>query len=321
MLKVLENDPLAALGQRRPRWLSGIVGGARPSRYSKSPALWNTLFGKLGLDAAFVAFDLPRAEDMSTFLKAFLDEPGALDLTVTNPYKATAWKALSSLAPAHGWSLAASYRVEVLGCLNHLIVDRECGRLVADNTDGVGMLRALEAALGPVRTGGVPQTQRLAGQRALVVGAGGAGAAIGLELVRSGVDLTLVDIAATDARALAERLAPYAAIPIGSGDWSLISRVAPRCGIIISAISAGSPLGAADIARLPADTLFADTRYGATAEFARAAGEAGRSSNGRVIDGQAMLFGQFVAAAALACPIAGVKIESLEQAVAEMEGR
>ena len=319
LLNTLDNDPFAALGQRRPRWISGIVGGAQPSRYSQSPALWNTLFAKLGLDAAFVPFDLPRAEDMTTFLKAFLDEPGALDLTVTNPYKATAWKALSSLAPAHGWSLAASYRVEVLGCLNHLIVDRECGRLVADNTDGVGMLRALEATLGSVLPG-LPQTQRLAGQRALVVGAGGAGAAIGLELVRSGVALTLVDIAASDACALAERLAPHAAIPIGSGDWSLIPRVAPRCGIIISAITTGSPLGAADIARLPADTVFADTRYGVTAEFARAVAEAGRSSDGRLIDGWAMLFGQFVAAAAVACPIAGVKTEALEQAVADMEG-
>jgi len=318
MIKVLENDPFATLAAHRPRWISGIVGGARPSRYSQSPALWNALFAKLGLDAAFLAFDLSRAEDMAAFLRAFLEVEGALDLTVTNPYKAIAWKEISRLVPLNGLSLTASSRVEILGCLNHLIVDREGGRLVAENTDGVGMQRALEAALAAAHPQ-VPERTRLAGRCVLLVGSGGAAAAIGLELVRSGVSLTLVDVDAADARALAARLAPYAAIPIETGDWKLIPRVVGQCAIIISAISAGTPLDAAGIARLPPDILFADSRYGPAAEFAHAAAQAGRLSNGSVLDGGAMLFGQFAAAAALACPIAGSKMESLEKAVSEMQ--
>ena len=174
------------------------------------------------------------------------------------------------------------------------------------------MQRALEAALGSAHPE-APVGTLLAGLGVLLVGSGGAAASIGLELVRSGVSLTIVDVAAADARALAARLAPHAAMPIETGDWDLIVRVAPRCGIIVSAISAGAPLDAAGIAGLPPDTLFADARYGPAAEFARAAAQAGRLSNGSVLDGSAMLFGQFAAAAALACPIAGIKIESLKK--------
>lgn len=317
MIELLENDPFAALGQHRPRWISGIVGGRRPSRYSESPTLWNTLFSKLGLDAAFLSFDLPHAEDMAAFLRSFLDEPGALDLTVTNPYKVIAWQELSRLGPPNGMSLAVSSRVETLGCLNHLIVDCERRRLVAENTDGVGMHSALEAAYAMAHPG-ASAVRPLAGSFVLLVGSGGAAASIGLELARSGVRLTIVDIAAADARVLAARLAPFAANPIEAGDWNLIPRVAPQCGIIVSAITAGTPLDAAGIARLPLDTLFADARYGEAAQFARAAAQAGRLSTGRVLDGRAMLFGQFAAAAALACSIVGIDSEAFEQAVSAM---
>ena len=317
MIELLENDPFAVLGQHRPRWISGIVGGRRPSRYSESPALWNALFSKLGLDAAFLTFDLPHSEDIATFMRSFLDGPGALDLTVTNPYKAIAWQELSRLAPPIGMTLEVSSRVEALGCLNHMMVDREGGRLIAENTDGVGMYRALETAYALAHPE-APAERLLAGSFVLLVGSGGAAASIGLELVRSGVRLTIVDIAAADARALAARLAPFAANPIEAGDWNLIPRVAPQCEIIVSAITAGVPIDAAGIARLPPDTLFADARYGEAAQFARAAAEAGRLSNGHVIDGRAMLFGQFAAAAALASSIVGIDSESFDQAVSEM---
>lgn len=316
MIAVLENDPFAALSSHRPRWICGIVGGARPSRYSRSPALWNALFERLGLDATFLAFDLPRAQDIGAFLTAFLDEEGALELTVTNPYKVIAWQEIARLAPTLGMTLATSSRVEVLGCLNHLIVDRQGGRLIAENTDGVGMQRALSSAFAALHPQ-APADALLAGRRVLLVGSGGAAAAIGLELVRCGVALTLVNLDAADARALAARLAPHAALPIETGDWRLIVAAAPKCAIIVSAITAGLPLDAAGIARLPPDILLADTRYGEAAEFACAAIAAG--SPARVLDGRAMLFGQFVAAAALACPLAGVGSESLERAVAAMQ--
>jgi shikimate 5-dehydrogenase len=315
MKDLLENDPYAALAGRCPRWISGIVGGERPSRYSESPKLWNALFASLALDAAFVAFDLPRAEDIPAFLKAFVDAPGALDLTVTNPYKAVAWNALPAIAAACGMALAASSRVEVLGCLNHLIVDRAGRRLVAENTDGVGMQRALESAYAVIDPG--PSPARLpAGLPVLLAGSGGAAASIGLELVRAGARLTIVDLEAGSAERLASRLAPYAESPIGTGSRAIVPEVAPKSRIIVSAITVGSPLRTEEIAGLPAGIVFADARYGAAAEFAEAARGAGRGPS--VVDGRAMLFGQFAVAAALACPIAGSGEGEVMQALSEM---
>ncbi|MFA6506796.1 MAG: hypothetical protein WCT14_11880 [Treponemataceae bacterium] len=321
LIEYLENDPFAALARPRPRWISGILGGERPSRYSESPVLWNALFKRLGLDAVFLAFDLPRVQDLPNFLRTFMDEPGALDLTITNPYKAPAWDTLSRLTLPTGLKLEVSVRVEALGCLNHLIVDRGGGRLIAENTDGIGMCRALEDVLGSPKAGAstLGGKSPLAGRRILLAGSGGAAASIGWELVRMGARLTIVNIVEADARLLAARLAPYAESPIEVGGWDLIPAAARESEIIVSAISAGTPLDAEGIARLPSETVFADARYGAAAEFAQAAAEAGRLSSGRVVDGRAMLFGQFAAAVTIACPIAGAAKGVVEQVVCEMK--
>jgi shikimate dehydrogenase len=315
VIEYLENDPFAGSGGRRPRWISGILGGGRPSRYSRSPALWNGLFGRLGLDAAFLAFDLARAEDLPAFIQAFIEQPGALDLTVTNPYKAAAWDALPHLGLAPGLKPAASERVTSLGCLNHLIVDRAGGRLLAENTDGIGMLRALEDAAGRLWPAADPRGRPsvLAGRRALLVGAGGAAASIGLELARAGAELTVANIIEADAQALAERLGGRAGgAPIEAGGWELIARAAPAAELIVSAITSGTPLEAPAIADLDRRVLLADVRYGASAEFVRACQAAGRSPGLDVVDGEAMLYRQFAAAAWLALSSLGLPAERLD---------
>ena len=39
-------------------YVSGIVGGRRPSTYSESPQLWNAYFARLGQQGVFFGFDL-----------------------------------------------------------------------------------------------------------------------------------------------------------------------------------------------------------------------------------------------------------------------
>ena len=59
-------DP-AALGTRR---IAGVIGDS-PSRYSKSPALWNAAFERLGIDAAYLPFDVAagRLKDLTSALR------------------------------------------------------------------------------------------------------------------------------------------------------------------------------------------------------------------------------------------------------------
>jgi shikimate dehydrogenase len=269
---LVSNDPFAAF--RGVDILGGIVGGEEPSKYSHSPALWNRFFDSLGIAGRYTAFDLPSADRLEEFLAAVFSLPGFFDVTVTNPYKARAFKALGCLPG----KIKIRERVRVLQSLNHLTRNSVTGEILADNTDGQGMIRALKKRLP------------LEGKKVLLAGAGGAALSVGYELLREGAVLTLVNIVREDALALAKTLAPYSR----TGDvsvipWDAIGARAPGMRVLISAITAGAPLDSASVAGLPGDCLFADIRYGDKAEFALAVRGTGRSC----VDGRETLYGQF----------------------------
>jgi shikimate dehydrogenase len=272
LTRLVSNDPFAAFPDADI--LGGIVGGEQPSKYSHSPALWNRFFESLGMSGRYTAFDLPAPDKMEEFLAAVFSLPGFLDLTVTNPYKARAFKALDSLPG----KVKITERVRILQSLNHLTRAHSGGEILAANTDGQGLIRALKKRLS------------LDGQRVLLAGAGGAALSIGYELLREGAALTLVNIVPEDARALAGTLAPYSRTgEVSVIAWDAISARAPAMRVIISAITVSTPLDSAAVAALPGDCLFADIRYGAKAEFALAVRGAGRSC----VDGRETLYGQF----------------------------
>ncbi len=257
----------------------GIIGGEEPSRYSSSPHLWNSLFRLVGTSGYFGALDLPGKQQLTRLLGYLTDLPECVDITITSPYKAAAYECLDQLPrPAH-----LTERVRRLQCLNHIIPERRTGTLFVDNTDGQGMIRALE------------KRRALQNARVLLVGAGGAAASIGYELVVAGAQLTIANIIPDEAVALKALLDPLTEhrATVGAGGWELIEETAPSSEVIISAITASSPLTESEFALLPADCLCADTRYGSNGLFAEAARRAGRSS----IDGREMLFGQFQLAA------------------------
>ncbi|GAB4222497.1 MAG: hypothetical protein Kow009_14350 [Spirochaetales bacterium] len=186
----LTNQPFTAQKEHLQslRYFGGIVGGEQPSRYSQSPLLWNRLFRRLEIPALFVPFDLPSSRDLVPFLETVLQTPYCLDLTVTNPYKQAAYQALEELKVR----CTVTDRVRHLGSLNHII--RQPDGWFVDSTDGEGMVRAIRKRIS------------LEGRRVLLVGAGGAAASIGYELVQEGVDLRIVNIIEQDAHILKERL-------------------------------------------------------------------------------------------------------------------
>ncbi len=178
--------------------LCGILGGGEPSRYSESPLLWNPWFRAVGVHAVFLPFDLPREEQVPEFIRRFLAVPGSMDLTVTNPYKAAAFHALTGAGggpePAGeriavpqedlrfaGHTIRFDGRVPFTGVLNHLIREESTGTARALNTDGLGMADAIRRR--------VP----LAGRRTLLIGAGGAATAVAYELVTAGADLHIAN--------------------------------------------------------------------------------------------------------------------------------
>jgi shikimate dehydrogenase len=134
-----------------------------PIAQAKSPAGLTRAFRAAGHDAIVVPLQV-KPEHISTFLR-MLDDIGNVDgLIATVPHKFAAFAHASS----------ASERARLLGSAN-ILRRRAGGGWHADMIDGLSLVQAMQKA------GGI-----IAGRRALLVGAGGAGCAIGLELLNVG---------------------------------------------------------------------------------------------------------------------------------------
>ena len=160
----------------------GLLG--RPVAHTLSPAMHNAAFRELRLNAVYVAFpvtDLARAV-------AGLRGLAIAGVSVTIPFKEEIIPLLDELDP----------RAARMGAVN-TVVNRE-GRLTGYNTDWLGALTALQTKTA------------IAGEHFLILGAGGAARAIAFGLKETGGRVTLTDVDAPRAAALAQDLGA-AAIP------------------------------------------------------------------------------------------------------------
>jgi shikimate dehydrogenase len=123
----------------------------------------NAAFAALGLDWAYLAFDVPPGR-----LRAGLGGVRALGidgLSVTIPHKEAVARMVDKLSPT----------AQALGAVNTVVRERE-DVLRGENTDGAGFLRALQDDEG----------FDVGGRRCLVVGAGGAARAVVRALADAG---------------------------------------------------------------------------------------------------------------------------------------
>lgn len=140
--------------------LIGLV--ATPIRHSKSPTMHNAAFRELGLDYAYLAFDVSREniEDAIKGMKA-LDVRG---WNVSMPYKSQMLEYVDQMTPV----------AKLCGAINTVINDH--GKLTGTITDGTGYMRALKEE-------GVD----IIGKKITIVGAGGAATAICMQAAIDGV--------------------------------------------------------------------------------------------------------------------------------------
>ena len=148
--------------------VAAVIG--HPVRHSLSPAIHNAAFAALGLDWAFVAFDV--AAGATTAAIDAVRVLGLGGLSVTMPHKDGAALAVDRL----------SADAEALASVN-CVVPSGNGVLVGENTDGPGFLDALaDQGVSPD------------GLRCVVVGAGGAARAVIRALAGAGAaELTVVN--------------------------------------------------------------------------------------------------------------------------------
>ena len=244
--------------------LYGVVG--HPIGHSRSPAMHNAAYARLGIDAVYVAMPVEPGR-----LPAALDGAHALGfrgLNVTVPHKPEAFGLCRELDPV----------AREVGAVNTL---RRLGEgWEGFNTDAPATLQLLDGA-GFARGG-----------RLLLLGAGGVARAAAWAALAMGAELL---VAARRPEAAAEVCRDALAASRGGGSaqpirWDRATTESSRCNAIVNATTIGlAPRGAADLAPLgiAARTVVVDYVYGDTA-FVRAAREAGA----RVVTGEELLVRQ-----------------------------
>jgi shikimate dehydrogenase len=160
----------------------GILG--RPVSHSLSPAMHNAAFRHLGINAVYVAFPVSDLAQAVAGLRGL----GIGGVSVTIPFKEEIIPLLDEL----------DRQAAAIGAVN-TVVNRD-GHLTGYNTDWLGAVTALTAKIS------------LKGRHVLILGAGGASRAIAYGIVQEGGKVSLTDLDAARAAALARDLGA-AAIP------------------------------------------------------------------------------------------------------------
>lgn len=133
-----------------------------PVGHSGSPAMYNYSFDKLGLDNAYLAFDIPLEKTGEAVQALKLMHVGGFNVTM--PCKTAVTDFVDEVSPA----------AQMIGACNTVTVS-ESGRLTGHNTDGIGFVRNLEKHGVSVK-----------GKKLVVLGAGGAATAVTIQSALEG---------------------------------------------------------------------------------------------------------------------------------------
>ncbi|MGD2134062.1 MAG: shikimate dehydrogenase [Maricaulaceae bacterium] len=192
--------------------VAGVAGW--PIAHSLSPVLHNAWIAAAGLDAVYAPFAV-RPEQAAAAFKS-IAALGLRGLNVTVPHKEAALAAADEATPT----------AQRIGAANLLTV-REDRSLLADNTDAHGFLDGLARA--GVQTG----------ERAVLLGAGGAARAVVAALADAGWRaLVIVNRDQAKAAALCA-LATDLGLPAQALGWDKVAEALNGAGLVVNATSLG----------------------------------------------------------------------------------
>lgn len=142
--------------------LYALIGS--PVGHSGSPAMYNYSFDKLGIDSAYLAFDVPleKTKEAVEALKTF--HAGGFNITM--PCKTAVAGLVDRLSPA----------AEMIGACNTVVMEED-GSMTGHNTDGVGFVRNLKEHGVEVK-----------GSRIVLIGTGGAATAVAVQTALDGAE-------------------------------------------------------------------------------------------------------------------------------------
>jgi shikimate dehydrogenase len=154
----------------------GVIGN--PVRHSLSPIIHNGAFRRMGLNAAYLAFEVKNLAEAMSGIRGL----GIRGVSVTIPFKTQIIPFLDQVEGIAG-------RIKAVNTLTH-----EEGRLIGHNTDWCGALEALEEKVD------------LKDKRVILLGAGGAARAIAFGLKERGCQVSIHNRSLRKAANLAKEL-------------------------------------------------------------------------------------------------------------------
>ena len=263
MTHILDLPGERTLGAAPPSgWRLGLIGD--PVAHSLSPAMQNAALRELGIAGTYERWQTAASE--VDHRVAGLRAPDILGANVTVPHKQAVMPGLDAVTP-----LAAR-----VGAVNTVVPHD--GHLLGDNTDVYGFVTALGAVTGS-----------LAGQTALILGAGGASRAVVIGLEQLGIGRIVVANRNVDrARTLIDELDCPVATATGM-DEATLSGVLASAAVVVNATALGwhageTPIPLTLLGVLPNDAHVTDLTYRDT-DLLIAARERGLSAS----DGLEML--------------------------------
>jgi shikimate dehydrogenase len=188
----------------------------QPVAENPTGAMQEAAFRALGLNWRYLTIEVPpaRLREAMTGVRAM----GWRGLNLTIPHKVAVMPYLDEVSPD----------AAMIGAVN--TVWRAGDRLIGENTDGKGFLRAVrnDAGLDP------------RGKRVAVLGAGGAARAIAMELALAGVsEIVIVNRSAARAETMVRDLITHVKCPVVFRPWQGGWRVPREIEMLVNATSIG----------------------------------------------------------------------------------
>ncbi|HIS97036.1 MAG TPA: shikimate dehydrogenase [Candidatus Scatomorpha pullistercoris] len=221
-----------------------------PVGHSGSPAMYNYSFDRLGINAAYLAYDVPLEKTGEAVAALKLLGCGGFDITM--PCKTEVTKYLDRLSPA----------CELIGASNCVIVEED-GTLTGHNTDGLGFVANL-------RVHGVD----VKGKKMVILGAGGAGTAVTMQSAVDGASeihifnrkgYTFYPNAELTVKKITEKIPGCKASVTDLADTEALVEAVKNCDILVNATKVGmAPLDKEtliDKSLFRSDLVVADTVY------------------------------------------------------------
>lgn len=198
--------------------ICGVMGD--PVAHSVSPAMHNAAFRELGLDYAYLPFNV--STDRLAGAVEGMRALNMVGMNVTIPHKVAVIPLLDQV----------DLLARQIGAVN--VIHNKGGRLVGSNTDAEGFLRMLEG-----------QGIDAQGLRVAVLGAGGASRAVCFALASRGADITILNRTAGKAEGCAAEMAVYTGRTFEALEMNIanLAGALAKADLVVNATSIGMAPG------------------------------------------------------------------------------